>query len=49
MYKLFYWWFLAGLTVLTSSCATFPSDQEINNPNDGTVQGGDPSVYEHRE
>ncbi len=41
---------LFGLICSVSSCASInQSDQEINNPDDGTAQTGDPTIFEHRE
>lgn len=49
MNNLFKWWIILSCSFFTASCSTFSSTQEINNPMDGTAQGGDPAVFEHRE
>ena len=42
--------FVVSLSALfINSCAMiFPASDEINSPTNGTAQGGDPSVFEHR-
>lgn len=46
---------ISCLLILTSTqfllgCANInSSNQEINNPNQGTAQTGDPTIFEHRD
>lgn len=45
----FKWWTMLAFSLFTAACSTFSSTQEVNNPMDGTAQGGDPAIFDHRE
>ncbi|MBP7846804.1 MAG: hypothetical protein QG651_738 [Pseudomonadota bacterium] len=42
--------FILASTQFLLGCANInASNQEINNPNQGTAQTGDPTIFEHRD